>query len=84
MYWDTDAQCLCNVAEADRDDTNRRREKKKRLKCYLKEAGMALQLCGAEGPHWTETGPQMDVGDQGAGREQETRRSLRFRTETVD
>lgn len=45
---------------------------------------MALQLRGAEGPRWTETGPQMDVGDERAGRQQEARRSLRVRTSMAD
>lgn len=37
---------------------------------------MALQLGGAKGSHWTEAGPEMDIGEQRAGSKQQTRRSL--------
>lgn len=60
------------------------KEERKRRKGYLKEAGVALQLRGAEGPRRTEAGPQMDVGDERAGRQQEARRSLRVRTPMAD
>lgn len=42
----------------------------------LEEGGVALQLGGAEGSHWTQVGPEVDVGKQRTGSEQQTRRSL--------
>lgn len=45
---------------------------------------MALQRRGAEGPRRTDAGPQMEVGDQRVGRQQEAGRRLRARTETAD
>lgn len=30
--------------------------------CYLKEGGVTLQLGGAERSHWTQVGPEVDVG----------------------
>lgn len=29
----------------------------------LKEGAMALQLCRAEGSHWTQAGPEVDIGE---------------------
>lgn len=30
---------------------------------YLEEGGMALELGGAEGSHWTQAGPEVDTGE---------------------
>lgn len=43
---------------------------------YLKKRRMTLQLGGAEGSHGAEAGPEVDIGEQGTGSEQQTRRSL--------
>lgn len=42
----------------------------------LEEGRVALQLGRAQGSHWTEAGPELDIGEQRAGSEQQTRRSL--------
>lgn len=43
---------------------------------YLEEGGVTLQLGGAERSHRTQVGPEVDVGEQRTGSEQQTRRSL--------
>ncbi len=45
-------------------------------KHYLEEGGMALQLGRAEGSHWTQAGPELDIREKRTGSEQQTRRSL--------
>lgn len=52
---------------------------------HLEEAGVALELGGggAQGSR-TDAGPQMEVGDQGAGGQEEARRRLRVAIETAN
>lgn len=43
---------------------------------YLEEGGMTLQLGRAKRSHWTQVRPEVDVGQQRTGSEQQTRWSL--------
>ena len=43
---------------------------------YLEEFGVALQVGGAQRSHRAQAGPEMNIGEQRTGGEQQTRWSL--------